>query len=148
MTLVLAHRGASTDAPENTLPAFELAVEQDADMIETDLHLSRDGRIPLYHDDEIAGVPVGELTLAEIRAYLPGVPELEDVLDRFGQRIPFNLELKGRYPGLVQLVLDAVRSRGLLERTLFSSFEPLALRELRVLEPAARIGVLADRRTG
>jgi len=146
MTLVLAHRGASADAPENTLAAFELAVEQDADMIETDLHLSRDGRIPLYHDDEIGRRPVGALSLAEIRAALPDAPELEDVLDRFGSRIPFNLELKGIYPGLVQRVLDAVRSRGLLEKTLFSSFEPAALRELRQLEPAARIGVLVQRR--
>jgi glycerophosphoryl diester phosphodiesterase len=146
MTLVIAHRGASADAPENTVAAFELAIEQNADMIETDLHLASCGRIPLYHDDEIGRVRVGALSLEQIRAKLPACPELEDVLDRFGARIPFNLELKGVYPGLVQRVLDAVRARGLLARTLFSSFEPPALRELRALEPGARIGVLADRR--
>ena len=48
--LVIAHRGASGDRPENTLPAFEEAIAQGADVIETDLHLSRDGVVVIHHD--------------------------------------------------------------------------------------------------
>ena len=48
--LVIAHRGSSGERPENTFPAFERAIEQSADMIETDLHLSRDGIVMIHHD--------------------------------------------------------------------------------------------------
>src|SRR5690606_31658241 len=54
--LVIAHRGASGHRPENTLPAFALAVEQRADMIETDLHRTRDGAVVITHDEELAGL--------------------------------------------------------------------------------------------
>lgn len=144
--LNIAHRGASQDAPENTLAAFELAIEQGADMIETDLHLLRDGAIALYHDDEIRGAAVGALTLAELRERLPAAPTLQETLDRFGARIPFNLEIKsppsGDYAGLERLALAEVGRRGLLERTLFSSFSDTVLARLRELEPRARLGTL------
>ena len=144
--LNIAHRGASLDAPENTLEAFDLAIEQGADMIETDLHLLRDGAIALYHDDEIGGVAVGALTLAELRQRLPRAPTLQETLERCGARIPFNLEIKsppsGDYAGLEPLVLAEVRRRGLLERTLFSSFSDSVLARLRELEPGARLGTL------
>ena len=151
MTLVIAHRGASRDAPENTPAAFQLAVEQRADMIETDLHLCRDGSVPLYHDNELEGRPLRDWTLAELRERLPELPTLEETLDRFGEAIPFNLELKTHpahdYPGLEERVLAEVRKRGLLERTLFSCFFDPALARLRELEPAARIGLLVSRRS-
>ena len=144
--LNIAHRGASQDALENTLEAFDLAVEQGADMIETDLHLLRDGAIALYHDDEIAGTAVGALDLAELRARLPRAPTLQETLDRCGARIPFNLEIKspptGDYAGLEKLVLREVGERGLLARTLFSSFSDSVLAKLRELEPKARLGTL------
>jgi len=142
----IAHRGASVDALENTLEAFALAVEQGADMIETDLHLLRDGAVALYHDDEIGGVPVGALTLAELRERLPRVPTLQETLDRFGDLIPWNLEIKsprtGDYAGLEGIALEQVRRRGILERTLFSSFSDSVLHKLRALEPKARLGTL------
>jgi glycerophosphoryl diester phosphodiesterase len=147
---VIAHRGASVDAPENTLEAFELAVEQGADMIETDLHLLRDGAIALYHDDEIGGRPVGAHTLAELRAALPDAPTLDETLDRLGERISFNLEIKsprsGDYAGLEARVLAQVRRRGILTQTLFSSFSDTVLAKLRELEPAARLGTLVSAR--
>jgi glycerophosphoryl diester phosphodiesterase len=69
---IVAHRGASYDAPENTLAATRLAWEQGADAVETDIYLGKDGRIIVHHDKtakRTAGrdVPVGELTLAEAR---------------------------------------------------------------------------------
>jgi glycerophosphoryl diester phosphodiesterase len=149
-TRVIAHRGASVDRPENTLAAFELAVEQGADMIETDLHLLRDGEVALYHDDFVAQAPVGAHTLAELRAKLPAAPTLVETLERLGDRIPFNLEIKsppsGDYAGLERVVLGEVCKRGLLARTLFSSFSDTVLRRLRELEPEARLGTLVPAR--
>jgi glycerophosphoryl diester phosphodiesterase len=151
--LCIAHRGASHDAPENTLEAFRLAVRQRADMIETDLHLSRDGAVPLHHDSSLGGRPLAELSLCEIRAARPGVPTLEEALDVVGAEIPFNLELKALpddvtpYRGLEERVLAEVRRRGWLARTLFSSFYDAALARLRELEPAARIGLLVSTRS-
>ena len=148
MTLVIAHRGASVERHENTLAAFELAAEQRADMIETDLHLLRDGAIALYHDDDVGGRPVGLHTLAELRVALPHAPTLQETLDALGQRIAFNLEIKaprsGPYEGLEARVLDEVRRRGILARTLFTSFSDAVLRTLRELDPKARLGTLVS----
>jgi len=156
--LVIAHRGASGTLPENTLPAYELAVQQRADMIEIDLHRTRDGETVVAHDEDLAGLggrgEIAEATLAEVRALDAGngarVPTLDEVLDTFGARIPFNLELKrGRradYAGLESAALAAVESRGLLDRTLFSSFYDPVLARLRALSPAARIALLLSPR--
>lgn len=156
--LVIAHRGASGHLPENTLPAYELAVVQGADMIEIDLHRTRDGAIVVTHDEELAGLggrgEVGEATLSEVRALDAGhgerVPVLEEVLDRFGARIAFNLELKRgtreEYPGLEQAAWDEVARRSLAGRTLFSSFYDPVLARLRAVAPAARLALLVSRR--
>ena len=70
---IIAHRGASFDAPENTLAAVRLGWEQSADAVEVDVHLSRDGKIVVIHDDttrKVAGVPRGvqSQTLSELKA--------------------------------------------------------------------------------
>ena len=78
------------------------------------------------------------------------MPTLEEILDRFGPRIPFNLELKrgtrGDYAELEAAALAEVERRGLLARTLFSSFYDPVLRRLRDLSARARIGFLVSRR--
>ena len=160
--LVIAHRGASAYRPENTLAAYELAVEQAADMIEIDLHLTRDGSIVIAHDRSLerlgARGTIAQSTLAEIKALDAGyggdtpaqVPTLEEVLDAFGERIPFNLEIKwsesGDYPGLAAQALAMVESRGLSASTLFSSFRESVLAELRRLDPEVRVALLVDPR--
>jgi len=156
--LVIAHRGASGYRPENTVSAFELAVDQRADMIEIDLHRSRDGAIVIRHDEHLSslgcGLEIAATDLAEIRKLDAGggqtVPTLEEVLDRFGRAIAFNLELKrgseGCYPNLEADALDAVESRGLLSSTLFSSFDDGILERLRALSSAARLAVLVSPR--
>jgi glycerophosphoryl diester phosphodiesterase len=150
--LVIAHRGASAHRPENTLPAFELAVAQRADMIETDLHRTRDGAIVITHDEDLSGLggrgEIAGATLAEIRALDAGggepVPTLDEILDHFGPRIAFNLELKratdADYDGLEAQALEAVNARGLLGRTLWSSFYDTVLQTLRADSPGARSG--------
>jgi glycerophosphoryl diester phosphodiesterase len=156
--LVIAHRGASGTLPENTLPAYELALAQRADMIEIDLHRTRDGETVVAHDENLARLggqgEIAEATLAEVRALDAGngarVPILDEVLDAFGARIPFNLELKrGRsadYAGLESAALAAVEPRGLLDRTLFSSFYDPVLARLRALSPEARVALLLSPR--
>lgn len=157
--LVIAHRGASAYRPENTLPAYELAVAQAADMIEIDLHATRDGAVVVAHDAELARIggrgEIGAASLAEVRALDAGagerVPTLDEVLDGFGARIPFNLELKqggrGPYAGLPERAVAGVQARGLLRRTLFSSFYDPVLHELRGLCADARIALLLSRRS-
>ena len=88
--LVIAHRGASRERPENTLPAYALAVEQGADMIEIDLHRTRDGALVVAHDAELAGLggrgEIADATLGQVRALDAGagerVPTLDEVLLR------------------------------------------------------------------
>ncbi|MCZ6784384.1 MAG: glycerophosphodiester phosphodiesterase family protein [Proteobacteria bacterium] len=156
--LVIAHRGASEYRPENTLPAYQLAVEQRADMIEIDLHRTRDGAVVITHDERLEGLggtgEIADATLEEVRALDAGagecVPTLDEVLDGFGKRIPFNLEIKrgtrSTYEGLEQIALDALHQRGLLARTLFSSFFDPVLRELRRLSADARLAALVSPR--
>jgi glycerophosphoryl diester phosphodiesterase len=156
--LVIAHRGASGELPENTLPAYELALTQGSDMIEIDLHTTRDGAIVITHDENLESLggsgEVADATLEEIRRLDAGggavVPTLEEVLDAFGGRIPFNLELKrgsrAEYPGMESAALGEVARRGLLERTLFSSFFDPVLEALRRVSPEARIALLVSRR--
>jgi glycerophosphoryl diester phosphodiesterase len=155
---VIAHRGASAYRPENTLPAYALAVEQAADMIEIDLHVSADGAVVVAHDELLGALggrgEIADASLAELQALDAGqgerIPTLDEVLDRFGSQIPFNLELKrgvhAEYRDLEAKALEAVVRRGLLERTLFSSFFDRVLERLRTLSPEARIALLVSRR--
>ena len=152
--LVIAHRGASKARPENTLSAYELAIQQDADMIEIDLHTTRDGRIVITHDAELDGIggqgEVADADFATIRALDAGngekVPTLDEVLDAFGKRIPFNLELKqgtrGPYLGMAEATVAAVEARGMLDQTLFSSFYDPVLQAIRDAQPRARLALL------
>jgi glycerophosphoryl diester phosphodiesterase len=152
--LVIAHRGASGHLPENTLPAYQLAVAQGADMIEIDLHRTRDRAVVITHDEDLSGLggrgEIADASLAEVRALDAGggerVPLLAEVLDRFGPRIAFNLELKrgarADYPGLEADALAAVEARGILGRTLFSSFHDSVLARLRGLSRDARLALL------
>jgi glycerophosphoryl diester phosphodiesterase len=156
--LVIAHRGASGCRPENTLGAFQLAVDQRADMIEIDLHLSRDDAIVVRHDEDLASLglkrEIRAADLARIQSLDAGdgekVPTLDEVLDRFGSEIAFNLEIKtgsdGAYPDLEAAALRAVEDRGLLASMLFSSFCVGVLGRLRALSSRARLAVLVSAR--
>ena len=156
--LVIAHRGASAQRPENTAAAYRLAIEQQADMIEIDLHRTRDGVIVVAHDADLERLggrgEIGEATLSEIRALDAGegqtVPTLVEVLDEFGAEIPFNLEVKrgrdARYPGLGAEVLEELSKRGLRDVTLLSSFEDEVLVALREKCRKARLAVLVSPR--
>ena len=151
--IVIAHRGASGHRPENTLPAYQLAIEMQADMIEIDLHLTIDDQVVVAHDAELSGLgEIGEHTLEEARVLDMGegekIPTLDEGLDGFASRIPFNLEIKwgaaGDYRGLEAQTLEALRKRGLGANILFSSFRRSVLRRLREQDPAARLALLVS----
>jgi glycerophosphoryl diester phosphodiesterase len=145
--LIIGHRGASADAPENTLAAFGLALDQGADGVELDVQLSADGQLVVFHDDDVARMTSGQgkvadLTLAQLKQLtLPAgqtIPTLDEVLESFGRQLLYNIEVKDfgwRNRGTETAVSDTIISHQLEEHVLISSFNPLALRRLRATLP-------------
>ncbi len=125
---VISHRGACLEYPENTLAAFERAVEIGVDALETDLLLTRDGRMVLRHDDLIewnsAWHYVRDLSSAELRQMDMGGGHgllfFEDFLDRFEGKLPLLLDLK--CPGLGDALVHFFASRGRPRNIHFTSF--------------------------
>lgn len=155
--LLLGHRGAPLDAPENTLPSLREALAQGADGCEFDLRLTLDGVPVLSHDatlERCAGVPVavGRVSLRALQRYrLYGdarVPTLEEALELLRGRFA-NLELKCDTPAEAEPLAHAVtaalrRARTPLDSVVLSSFEPLALFHLRALDARLPLGVLFE----
>lgn len=159
--LVIAHRGASGSAPENTLAAFQAALEAGADGIELDVTRCGTGEIVVIHDDTVdrttngSGV-VSTMSLWVLRELDAGawfgpeyagerVPLLSEVLDAVGSSLRINIEIKARRrrsDGLEQEVAAMVRERGLQDRVLISSFNPFALRHVRREAPELQLGLL------
>ena len=152
--LVIAHRGSSAHAPENTLAAFQLAAVQGADAIELDVDLTRDGQAIVMHDATLDRTTDGkgavhELMLEEIRRVDAGawkgatfkgerVPLLDEVFAAVGQRVLINVEVKGmslRSTGIEAKVAALVQQHHLFERVIISSFNPFALRRIKHMEP-------------
>lgn len=170
---LLAHRGASGYAPENTIAAFERALALRADGVETDLRASNDGVLVLMHDERVDRTTdgegaVAELTLDELRRLDAGgsygprfagerVPTLDELLSRYGGRLPLCLEVK--QPGIEARLVAAVRERGLLKPApkvelrsrdqtalppvSFSSFSFESCRAVKQEAPEAPVGFLA-----
>lgn len=160
--LIIAHRGASGHAPENTLAAFKKAVALGATFIETDLQLSRDAHFVAIHDDTVNRTTNGQgkvhdQTLATLRRLDAGswfgseytgerIPTLEEILE-FSKKndVVFYLELKpsGSWGGEHALV-GSLRESGEAARVVVISFDPSILAGLRKIEPTLMTGVLYD----
>ena len=140
MTWVIAHRGASADEKENTLPAFERAIELGADYVEFDVQASSDGGLVVFHDlglDRLTPVsgPLRERPLAELREL--GIPTLEEVLDLTAGRIGVMAELKS--PWLYRRHDFVNRAVSLLgPEAVVVSFSRRAILETRRLRPTLR----------
>lgn len=154
----IAHRGASAYEPENTLRAFERAIQMGATMLELDAHLSRDGRVVVIHDPDLSRTTDGEghvvdLSLAEIRRFDAGlgerVPILEEAIELVRGRAELYIELKGqRTPAPV---VDVLHRTAFLDGAILGSFYPWLPQKAKFLEPAVRTSVLiraADREVG
>jgi len=159
--LIIAHRGASADAPENTLAAFQLARQRGAAMVELDIHQTKDRRLVVLHDPTLTrttGVraTVADCSLADLADLDAGswiaprfagqrVPTLEAALAALGPRMAVNIELKSGprpYPGLEVRLVAMLRRLGWLRRALISSFHVDRLVRLRRLHPTIAIGIL------
>jgi len=156
-----AHRGASADAPENTLAAFREAVEQGADGVELDVQRCASGEVVVCHDpqlDRLAGLPWEvlhtpwwKLRRADVGTKLGFSPEriplLEEVLELLPKHLLVNVELKCdtvEDHGLTQAAVDVVRRLRAEDRVVFSSFNALCLWRLGAIAPELRRGYLVD----
>lgn len=164
---VIAHRGFSGAFPENTLVAFEKAIDIGSDMIEFDIRFSKDGKIVVIHDPSLERTTTGEgkvsdYTLDELKKFDAGarfsppfahekIPTLEEVLKLAKGRIRVNIEIKNQDLGsfsiedLAGKALIEVKGAGMEGQVIFSSFYPSALERIRGLDPAQEVAFLFHR---
>lgn len=160
-TLVWGHRGASGYAPENTMAAFEKAVELGADGIELDVQLTKDGELVIIHDETIDRVSDGsgwvkDFTYARLIKHNfnrthpeyehAQIPTLEEVYALIKPTdLTINVEIKTGvvfYPEIEERVLDLTERMGLMERVIFSSFNHYSIQKIKEIDPEAKTGML------
>jgi glycerophosphoryl diester phosphodiesterase len=145
--LVVAHRGAwDQSVPQNSLEAFERAIEAGADAIELDVRRTADGRLAVVHDARVGGRPVGGLSDAELRARVKDgqAPPLEQALELVAGRIAVDVELKE--DGYVEQAITAIRRRLTPDQYVVTSFRDTVLPAVKRVEPDARTGLLLSPR--
>jgi glycerophosphoryl diester phosphodiesterase len=149
--LLLGHRGASADAPENTMRAFRLALEQGADGIELDVQRSADGVPVVIHDPTLERTTDGAGAVAShtwsaitrVRSRGEPVPRLEEVAAWAAETGAWlNVEIKA--PGVEPAAVAAIEAAGVTGRTVFSSFDAASVREVGRLAPHARRFLLTE----
>ena len=164
---IIAHRGASAHAPENTLAAFRLALEHGADGIELDAKLTADGQVVVIHDQTVErttgeqGV-VRELTLAQLKALDAGsffdstfagepIPTLAEVFDAISSRALINVEITNYtsvQDALPDKIADLVIRHRLQNSILFSSFHPFNLLRVKRRLPHVPVAILTQEGAG
>ena len=156
--LVIAHRGASSYAPENTMVAFDLALQMGASHLEFDVHLTRDDYLVVIHDDTVDRTtdgtgPVASQTLAALQGLDAGawfgeafvgarIPMLAEVLTRYQGRAHLHIELKGHTAHLPQRTVELVRAYGMAPHVTFTSFQHTHLQTMRAYAPELPTGWL------
>jgi glycerophosphoryl diester phosphodiesterase len=159
--LVFGHRGARAYAPMNTLPAYQLALEQGAHGIELDVHRSLDGHPVIVHDFTVDATTNGsgtvtQMTLAQLKALDAGswfdpkfagaqIPTLDEVFEAVGKELYVNVEIKSvsaETDGVEQVVAECIRRHAMIERVIVSSFNPVTLIRFRALLPDVPLGFL------
>jgi glycerophosphoryl diester phosphodiesterase len=165
VTLIVAHRGAAADAPENTMLAYQLAVEMGADAIELDVHLTKDGKLALIHDETLDRTtnlsgPVAAKTMAQIRRADAGyhfegpdgsfpfrgkkvrVPTLPEVLDWLPDGIGLVVEIKA--PEATAATIELLRGSKVRAGNAVTviSFEERTIDEAHRLDPDLPVGWL------
>jgi glycerophosphoryl diester phosphodiesterase len=158
---ILAHRGASAYAPENTMASFKLAVEQHADWLEMDVQQTSDGKLVVFHDLRVERTTNGrgnvrDLTLDQVRALDAGawfdarfageqVPTFEEVVafarDN-GIRIFPEVKDPRLYPGIEDRMAATISAYGYEDRTIVQSYDASSLERLRKTNPKLRLAAL------
>lgn len=160
-TKVWAHRGASGYAPENTISAFQKAIEMGADGIELDVQLTKDRQLVVIHDERIDRVSdgsglVADYTLEELRQFNynkthpecghADIPTLEEVLDLMKPTgMMINIELKTGihfYEGIERMTYELVEAKGMHNQVIYSSFNHNSVMEMRRLDATVKTGFL------
>lgn len=165
---VIAHRGSSNKAPENTMSAFTLAYDEKADMIELDVLLTKDGVPIVVHDNRLKKLGYSHLVVTEStfnqlkevdagRWFSPDfagekIPSLEQVLNWAKDRISLNIEIKKESVteksdgGIEQKVIDMVRDFDMTDQVLLSSFDFRAVDRCKKLDSTISTGLLYDKK--
>lgn len=157
--ILIAHRGASAYAPENTLAAFKLALDMGVRYIELDVHQTRDGQVVVAHDGNLSRFSktkkkIHELNFEDLCRYSAGawfdkryrgehIPRLEEVLTLIARRAVVGVDIKGNhgeYPGIEEKVLDILEKRGYNGMSYISTHHIPYLEQVRKLEPTMLIG--------
>ena len=158
---IIAHRGASGYAPENTAAAFDLARQMGAGEIETDAQLTSDGAVILCHDYNldrfghpdrvVESSPVAELKSLDMGSWFSphqyggaALLTLAELYERYGDAFIYHVELKGQDAKLPDAVLDAIGRCGMEDRTICTSFDYRHLARARQLDTRLPLGWLVD----
>ena len=158
-TLIIAHRGASAYAPENTMPAYELAAKMKADGIETDVHFTADGKIVTLHDEKIDRTSNGqglvtEYTYEELlhfdfgRKFSPDfkgtkLPLMEDLFNLCRENnMVCNVEIKSADPKMPAALHALAEKTGMLDLVIYSSFDHAQLERMLEVNPKAFVAPL------
>ncbi|MDU6878507.1 MULTISPECIES: glycerophosphodiester phosphodiesterase [Clostridium] len=156
--------GASAYAPENTMSAFKKAIDMNADGIELDVHLSKDGHIVIIHDEKVDRTINGKgevknFTLDELKKLDAGfwfsdeykgekIPTLEEVLNLINNTdIYLNIEIKAGYrfyPNIEEKVIDMVKKYKMLDRVIISSFDHYSLVRVKEINSNIKTGMLYE----
>lgn len=159
---IWGHRGAYSSAPENTLVGFQMAVQMDADGVELDVQLTKDGEIVVIHDETVDRTSNGQgwvkdFTLSEIKKFnfnksgrteplFMEVPTLAEVLELLKPtELTINIELKTGviyYDGIEQIALKLAEKYGMCDRIIWSSFNHYSVQKIKLLEPSSQTALL------
>ena len=153
--LIIAHRGASNIAPENTLKAFKKAIEFRADYIEFDVHQSKDGEIVIMHDGNTLRTTghfgiINRMALSDLKELDCGegekIPTLEEVIEVAKGKIGLNCEIKDR--GIAEKIIKILRESDMVDTTIVSSFKHDILLKIQKLDSQIKLASLEPTRTG
>ncbi|WP_010273234.1 glycerophosphodiester phosphodiesterase [Paenibacillus senegalensis] len=150
----IAHRGYAKHHTENTLPAFQAALDLNYTHLELDVQLTRDEVPVILHDTTLDRVSAGsgrvkDYTLAELKELRlkngEQIPTLQEALELLKDRIIVDIELKQMgdlYPGLEKIVLQAVKDNDMLEQSFIASFDHYALERVRSMNAKIDLGII------
>ena len=158
---VIGHRGAMGHTPENTIPSFDVALAMGVDLIELDVHLSRDGELVVIHDPTVDRTTNGtglvkDLTVEQLRQLDAGawfdpkfagarIPTLVEVLTWARGRTRVAIEIKNGpvyYPDIAEKLVACLRDQQMIGDVVLISFDHQVVRRVKDLEPALRTGIL------
>jgi glycerophosphoryl diester phosphodiesterase len=165
--LLYAHRGCSTAAPENTLPAFRKVKEFGIPGVELDVQLCSTGELMVFHDSNLKRTTGLDAELADtdyktLRELDAGawfgkefsgekIPTFEEVLDCLGEAVYYDIEIKNwdrrKFP-IEQALISIIRKRDIGDRVVVSSFNPYSLRAVKRLNPEIKTALIYTKHPG